>query len=117
MKIFIWIAFLLLNLGLDAQSNSSISTLYNDAIKLMDQKKYDEAKLIFDQVIKEKPDYAESVFARGLCYLMLNEREKSCEDFNTAKKYNWQAAGEYIDKFCGKEAIGRNAKPRELKGE
>jgi tetratricopeptide (TPR) repeat protein len=100
-----------------AQINAEVSTQYNTAVKLMSEKNYLEAKEILDQVLLKKPDYAESIFARGLCFLMLNEREESCKDFQKAKNLNWQPANEYMEKFCGKDAIGRQAKPLELQGE
>lgn len=91
----------------NAQSNDKISAQYNEAIKLISEKEYEQAKQKLNLVIAERSDYAEAVFARGTCFLMLQERESACNDFEKAKKLNWAPAREYIEKFCGKDAYGR----------
>jgi len=95
--------------------STQISTLYNDGVALIGEKKYAEARLKLDQAVRLKSDYAEAIFARGTCSLMLNEREKSCIDFAMASKLGWKAADEYVTKYCGADAIGRKVKPVEPK--
>jgi len=117
MKTFLTVIALIIFISSQAQVDNNVSTQYNAAVKLMSENNYKEAKEILNEVLIKKPDYAESLFARALCYLMLNEREASCKDFIEAKNLNWQPANDYLEKFCGKDAIGRHAKPLELQGE
>lgn len=98
-----------------AQSREQISSAYNEAIKLIDQKNYEAAETKLSQVIKWKNEYAEAVFARGTCRLMLNKRSEACDDFERAKALHWKPAQEYIDKFCGKDAIGRKFESKQEK--
>ena len=93
--------------NLNAQNNDKISAQYNEAIKLISEKEYELAKEKLNDLIAQKSDYAEAVFARGTCHLMLEERESACNDFEKAKKLNWAPANEYIEKFCAKDAYGR----------
>jgi tetratricopeptide (TPR) repeat protein len=101
----------------EAQNNDKISAQYNEAIKLIAEKEYQQAKEKLDVVIAEKKDYAEALFARGTCHLMLQERERACIDFENAKKHNWAPASEYIEKFCGKDAYGRTIEKQKKQSE
>jgi hypothetical protein len=114
MKKFTGILFglLLCAISVSAQSKSTmISTLYNDGVKLIGEKKYAEARIKLDEAVRMKGDYAEAVFARGTCSLMLDERDKACLDFVKASSQGWKPADEYIKKYCSSDAVGRKAKP------
>jgi tetratricopeptide (TPR) repeat protein len=117
---FIIVSFILL-LGtftnLKAQNNDKISTQYNEAIKLISEKEYELAKEKLSDLIRQKSDFAEAVFARGTCHLMLQERESACTDFEKAKQLNWAPANEYIEKFCGKDAYGRTIEKQKKSSE
>ncbi len=103
---------ILLSLSASAQDKSTlISTLYNDGVRLIGEKKYAEARLKMDEAIRLKSDYAEAVFARGTCSLMLQERDKACLDFSKASALGWKPANEYIQKYCAADAVGRKVKP------
>jgi Tfp pilus assembly protein PilF len=102
---------------LNAQNNDKISAQYNEAIKLISEKEYQQAKEKLDWVISERKDYAEAIFARGTCHLMLQERESACIDFESAKAYKWAPASEYIEKFCGKDAYGRTLEKQKHQSE
>lgn len=110
MRLLITIALIAIAITSSAQNMKNIGSKYNDAIKFIGNKDYSTAKLLLDEIIKQKPDYAEAVFARGTCYLMLEERLKSCDDFNKASALNWKPADEYINKFCNKESLKRYTK-------
>jgi hypothetical protein len=92
------------------------SKLYNDGVKELGEKRYREAVLLFNQALQLKPDYREAQFARGQCFLMLNERDKACVDFAISYKAGWEPAKEYLDKYCGKNAPGRTRKPLNATG-
>ncbi|MFM2285877.1 MAG: hypothetical protein RLZZ543_1374 [Bacteroidota bacterium] len=112
-KIALIFGGLLLLGSLQAQTTSlstQISTLYNDGVRLIGEKKYAEARLKLDQAVRLKGDYAEAVFARGTCSLMLQERDKACMDFVKASQQGWKPADEYIKKYCAADAVGRKMK-------
>ena len=99
---------LLFNLStLSAQSGDSYSTLYNDAIQQIDQQHYLEARTLLSKAIVQKSDFAEAIFARGTCSLMLKEWDLACADFEKSAALNWKPAHEYIEKYCGKDSYGR----------
>jgi len=106
---------------LNAKSQSKIddsqqySKLYNEGTTLIGEKKFKEALALFNSAIELKKSSAEAIFARGTCYLMLNERDKACADFNSAKTLKLTAAEEYILKYCGKDSPGRTKKPIKTK--
>ena len=106
---------------LNAKSQSKIddsqlySKLYNEGTTLIGEKKFKEALALFNSAIELKKSSAEAIFARGTCYLMLNERDKACADFNSAKTLKLTAAEEYILKYCGKDSPGRIKKPIKTK--
>jgi len=87
------------------------SKLYNDGTALIGEKKFKEALQLFNDAIALKKTSAEAIFARGTCYLMLNERDKACVDFNTAKTLKLPASEDYIKKYCGNDSPGRTQKP------
>lgn len=91
--------------------DKTYSKLYNDGTVLIGEKKFKEALQMFNNAIALKKTSAEAIFARGTCYLMLNERDKACVDFNTAKNLKLTASEEYIKKYCGNESPGRTQKP------
>ena len=97
--------------GYSQQSDGTYSTLYNKGIEAISRKDYAGAVTLFDQAIRMKNNYAEAIFARGTCFLVLNEREKACVDFSLASKLDWKPSDEYLKKYCGLDAIGRKMKP------
>lgn len=108
MKIKIFLTTILIGVALCGQAqNNNVGAKYNEAIRYIGDKDYSGAKSILDEVLKIKPDYAEALFARGTCYLMLDKRIESCEDFEKASKLNWKPAKEYIEKFCNTESLKR----------
>jgi tetratricopeptide (TPR) repeat protein len=99
----------LLSGNLSAQAGSeAYSTLYNEAIKQIEQKNYAGARNLLDKAVILKHDYAEALFARGACNLMLEEWDKACPDFENSAKLNWKPAIEYLEKYCGKNSYGRS---------
>jgi Flp pilus assembly protein TadD len=119
MKRILALAIVLFALNVNAQKSNneeqSYSKLYNDGTSLIGEKKFKEALDLFQKALAIKNNSAEAVFARGTCYLMLNERDKACSDFSRAKELKYSAADDYILKYCGKEAIGRKQKPLHTK--
>lgn len=107
MKTFLTTILIGIALSCQAQHSNNIGAKYNEAIRLIGNKDYTLAKAILDEVLLLKPDYAEALFARGTCNLMLDKRIESCEDFEKANKLNWKPALEYIEKFCSTESLKR----------
>ena len=102
----------------DAQTNADLySKLYNDGITAIDQKDYSQAKKLLSEAIKLNPKYAEAIFARGTCSLMLNEWDAACNDFEKSYQLDWKPSREYIDKYCGADSYGKkvNQKKAERK--
>jgi predicted Zn-dependent protease len=107
------IAGLLLMIGMSAQAqdNQRISSAYNDAVKLIGEHKYSEAEKILTEVIREKPDYAEAISARGTSRLMQLKRDEACKDFEKAASLGWKAAERSLKTYCGKDVpAGRQDK-------
>ena len=117
-RLFIFIACLLTLNSIHAQQTraAEYSTLYNEGVQEVGKKEYSKALLLFNQALQLKPDYNEALFARGQCFLMLNERDKACVDFATSYKAGWEPAKEYIEKYCAKNAPGRTRKPLNVSG-
>lgn len=82
------------------KQNTNPGALYNQAVELIGKQNYEEAIILLEKSIQIKPDYAEAIFAKGTCLLMLNKRQQACENFNAALRYNHQQASEYIQKYC-----------------
>jgi tetratricopeptide (TPR) repeat protein len=98
--------------GLMAQDVAKeYSTLFNEGVKKSGEQKFDEAIGLFSDALKLKPDYSEALFARGQCYLLSNERNKACLDFEQCKKLGLKQSEDYIAKYCGKDSPGRTMKP------
>ncbi len=117
MKLFKFLPLLILLVSVNSASaqSSDYSKNYNDAVRLMGSQKYDDAILLLNQAIATKSDYAEALFARGQCFLMLGKREEACRDFSLSKAANWKASNEYLDKYCGEESPGRHQTPINIK--
>ena len=97
---------------LSAQSNSDkMSTFYNEGVKLIGERKFEDARKKMDAAIQLKADYTEAIFARGTCSLMLEEREKACYDFSKASSMGWKPAKEYIEKYCSANSLGKSITP------
>ncbi len=98
--------------GLMAQDNATLySTYFNDGVKKSGEQNFPEAIELFNKALSLKPDYAEALFARGQCYLLSNERDKACFDFEQSKKLGLKQSDGYIIKYCGKDSPGRTMKP------
>lgn len=98
--------------GLMAQDNATLySTYFNDGVKKSGEQNFTEAIELFNKALSLKPGYAEALFARGQCYLLSNEREKACSDFEQSKKLGLKQSEDYITKYCGKNSPGRTLKP------
>jgi tetratricopeptide (TPR) repeat protein len=108
---FLPLALLLISTNTALGQSSDYSKNYNDAVRLMGSKKYEDAIVMLDEAIAAKSEYAEALFARGQCFLMLGKREEACRDFSLSKAANWKAANEYIEKYCGKDSPGRHQNP------
>jgi tetratricopeptide (TPR) repeat protein len=106
---------LLVSLNSAYGQSSDYSKNYNDAVRLMGSHNYNDAITLLDQAIMIKTDYAEAIFARGQCYLMLGKREEACRDFSLSKSANWKASTEYLEKYCGEESPGRHQTPINIK--
>ena len=94
----------------NAQTDS-YSTLYNKGAAAIGKQDYANALIYFNQAIQQKPDYAEAIFGRGTCFLMLQERDKACFDFMEAEKLHWAPAADYRQKYCSGKGPSQNLKP------
>lgn len=72
----------------DPQMAKSISQTFsdsyytiNEAISLMNDEKYSEAILYWDQVIKNVPEYADAYYFRGICYMKLTKNQRFLEEY------------------------------------
>jgi len=93
------------------QVDKAYNKFYNEGTTYIGEKKFKEALQFFNEAIALKKNSAEAIFARGTCYLMLNERDKACIDFNAAKALKLTSAEEYIKKYCENNSPGRTQKP------
>jgi hypothetical protein len=108
----IFIGLMLLAGSVSAQNNADkISTLYNEGVKLIGERKFEEARKKLDASILLKADYTEAIFARGTCSLMLKEREKACYDFSKASAMGWKPAKEYVEKYCNAKSRNKSLTP------
>ena len=102
-------------MGFSQDSISNIySTLYNQGAAAISKQDYHAALTLFEQAIQLNADYAEAIHARGTCFLMLNERDKACNDFWLALEKNWRPSKEYIQKYCSsktRKIIPKNPTP------
>jgi tetratricopeptide (TPR) repeat protein len=112
---FLTLSILLFSINVVIGQSSDYSKNYNDAVRLMGSQKYDDAIVFLDQAVAAKSDYAEALFARGQCFLMLGRREEACRDFYLSKAANWKASNEYLEKYCGEESPGRHQTPINIK--
>jgi tetratricopeptide (TPR) repeat protein len=87
------------------------STFFNEGVKKSGEQKFSEAIELFNHALELKADYTEALFARGQCFLLTNERNKACDDFDKCIKLGLKQASEYTKKYCGKDAPGRTMKP------
>jgi uncharacterized caspase-like protein len=63
-----------------------------------DNEKYQAAIAKFDQAIKQKPDYADAYYQRGLVYKELEDMQKGLADFDQAIKFKSDYADAYYDR-------------------
>lgn len=107
-----FIGLMLLAGSISAQNNADkISTFYNEGVKLIGERKFEEARKKMDAAILLNADYSEAIFARGTCSLMLEQREKACYDFSKASSLGWKPAKEYIEKYCSANSLGKSLTP------
>lgn len=98
--------------GVWAQDKATAySTYFNDGVKKAGEQNFEAAIAFFNMALNLKPDYTEALFARGQCYLLSNERDKACSDFEKSRKLGLKQSEEYITKYCGKNSPGRTMKP------
>ena len=108
----IFIGMMLLAGSISAQNNADkISTLYNEGVKLIGERKFEDARKKMDAAVQLKADYTEAIFARGTCSLMLEEREKACYDFSKASAMGWKPAKEYVEKYCNAKSLNKSLTP------
>ena len=87
------------------------STYFNEGVKKSGEQNFKDAIELFNKALEIKADYKEALFARGQCYLLTDERNKACDDFEKCTQLGLNQANEYIEKYCGKNAPGRTQKP------
>lgn len=68
--------------------------------------KYKKAINDFSKAIKLKPDYAEAYYNRGVTYRILDDINKSCNDWKKAKELGYKEADVLIEKYCNKFNTG-----------
>ena len=68
-------------------SKNSEETL-NQAVKLYEEKKYNEAIALFDKVLKVNPENANVYYYRALSYDAVNNPKKAIEDYKAVIKYS-----------------------------
>ena len=73
---------------------------YQSALSLMKDQKYNEAIIIFDNLIKLIADSNGSFFNRGLCYFKLGNKGKACNDWQRAKNFGDKKIVSYIVENC-----------------
>ena len=86
-----WIyGFLLILLfkSLFGQQYTDIEQLYQSALENLHQKKWTEAKSIFEDILTLAPKHAESYFHLGKIYLELNDEKKAEVNLKKAITYN-----------------------------
>lgn len=113
MKKFLFVISYLIFSNCSAQDNSdAYSALYNEGIRFIDKHNYKGAIDFFDKAIGMNPRFAEAIFARGTCFLMISDWTNACNDFEKAEKLEWKPATEYLLKYCDPESIGKKINKR-----
>lgn len=65
-------------------SNEKIEELFNEAINKYDENNFNEAILIFEEILKEDKDNIKAIEDIGACYGKLGDNKKALEKFNEA---------------------------------
>ncbi|TXJ20072.1 hypothetical protein EPJ79_02640 [Brachyspira aalborgi] len=65
-------------------SNDKIEELFNEAINKYDENNFNEAILIFEEILKKDKDNIKAIEDIGACYGKLGDNEKALEKFNEA---------------------------------
>lgn len=65
-------------------SNEEIEELFNEAINKYDENNFNEAILIFEEILKEDKDNIKAIEDIGACYGKLGDNKKALEKFNEA---------------------------------
>lgn len=112
MKLALFFLPFFLGNALFAQSQGkNYSTLYNEAVEYIGKQDYSTAITYLNQALIQKKEFAEAIFARGTCYLMLEQRENACIDFMEAERLKWKPATDYREKYCSRFTPGKAVKP------
>ncbi len=97
------------NLGIDADPDNANGYNQRGYFKLsrnsLDMPNVYLALKDFERALTLKPDFAEALFHRGLCYSIMNGKDRACSDFRRAKELNPKLdVEEELEKNCsGKE--------------
>jgi tetratricopeptide (TPR) repeat protein len=78
------------------------------AVKLANEKKYDEAIDEFTQAIEICPEYIELYFNRGTTYCWMKEYEKAIEDFCTSISLNESYHEAYNGRGCAYSGMNQH---------
>lgn len=62
----------------------------------VNEKKYQEAIADFEKAVELKPDYADAYFNLGRTYYLLNDEDKSCENYKLAAQYGRPNLEDYL---------------------
>ncbi|RPE00240.1 hypothetical protein EGM88_02960 [Aureibaculum marinum] len=71
---------------------------YRDGIISMRKKEYETAINYFNISIESNPNDFDSIYQRSICYLIIDEITKACEDWEFVKKK--KKVNELIEKYC-----------------
>ncbi|MFQ6091578.1 MAG: tetratricopeptide repeat protein [bacterium] len=80
-------AFVALVLLLTARTSSSQTNL-EKGLQLSEEGRIEEAKAVFELLLKEDPEYAEAHFQLGKLYLSLEDHDRSIDSFKRAVELN-----------------------------
>ncbi|WP_043639689.1 tetratricopeptide repeat protein [Desulfovibrio sp. TomC] len=71
--------------GIESEINESgRSVLLDCALNLLESNRYDEAIVLFDDVIRSNPGNVDAYCGRGLCFMRLGQTEKGLSDIQRA---------------------------------
>ncbi len=82
---------------------ANVEELYNQAIKIFNNKEYDKAVELFGKVIQLKPDHYKAFYSRGKCFIEKKMFDEAINDFNQAIKIN----PKYYYAYCRRGIVYR----------